>query len=114
MMTDSDFLKFAFNKYDNPHLSSVQDFEADVKRFQYINNLLNRYRADKTDLQHRLITNHLIILGNCFTFSGLLRMINHKFNGENRKLIDTFLFFLNVIDKTEYELDFYLLDILNE
>lgn len=114
IMSESDFLKFAFNKYDNPHLLSVSEFESDIKRFSYINNLLNRYRADKTDLKHRLIINHIIILSNCFTVPGMIKMLNYKIVPENRTIIDTFLYFLNAIDKSETGLDFYLLDILNE
>lgn len=112
--SESEFLKFAFSKYDNPHLVSVREFEADLKRFIYINMLLDRYRSDKSDLSHRLINNHLIILSNCFTMQGLVKMIDFKITPENREIIDTFLFFLKIIDKTENKLDFYLLDMLNE
>lgn len=114
IQSDSEFLKFSLNRYDNPHLSSIAEFESDIKRFTYLNNLLNRYREDRLDLKDRLIINHIVILGNCFTVSGSLMMLKYKILPENFAVLDTFLFFLNLIDRTEYKLDFYLLDILNE
>ena len=114
MLSESDFLKFAFHRYDNPHLSSVEDFESDIRRFTYLNNLLNRYRLDPLDLKDRLVLNHIVILANCFTVSGCLTMLNYKILDDNKSTLETFLFFLGYIDKTNYKLDFKLLGILNE
>lgn len=112
--SDSDFLKFAFSKYDNPHLSFISEFEADIKRFTYLNNLLNRYREDSLDLKDRLILNHIVILGNIFTVAGSLEMYSFKISHENKPILETFLFYLGFISSTETKIDFYLLDILNE
>lgn len=112
--TESDFLKFAFSKYDNPHLVSISEFETDLKRFKSINVLLGRYREDKSNCNHRLVVNHLIVLGNCFTQLGVIEMIKYKIQEENKEILDTFLYYLGFIEKTEYKLDFYLLDMLNE
>lgn len=111
--SESEFLQFAFARYDNPHLSSVSEFESDLKRFTYLNNLLNRYREDSTDLKDRLILNHIVILGNCFTVAGALQMLRFKITPENMYIIDTCLYFLGIIDVSHEQLDFYLLDILN-
>jgi hypothetical protein len=113
LQTESDFLQFAFSKYDNPKLSSIKEFEADLKRFVYLNNLLNRYRIDRFDLKDRLIINHLIILGNCFTVQGLINMLNFKITEDNKVICDTFLYYLGNIAKVEDRLDFYLLDIID-
>jgi hypothetical protein len=112
--SDSEFLQFALSKYDNPQLSSLSEFESDLKRFASISILLNRYVDNVTELPYRLIVNHLIILSNCFTQSGVINMINFKFSGENRKTLDTFLYYLGFISETHYGLNFYLLDMLNE
>jgi hypothetical protein len=112
--SESDFLKFAFNKYDKPHLNSITEFESDLKIFSYINKLINRYRADKTDLQHRLIANHIIVLGNCFTVQGAIKMSYYKILPENVQVLETFFYYLDFIEVTQEKLDFYLLDILNE
>ena len=112
--TESEFLKFAFSRYDNPHLSSVSEFEADIKRFTYLNNLLNRYRDDSMDLKDRLILNHIVILGNCFTVPGAIEMLNFRIFPENKYIIDTCMYFLGIIASTKHKLDYYLLDILND
>lgn len=112
--SDSEFLQYAMNHYDNPSLCFIEEFESDLKRFTYINNLINRYQEDKSDLKHRLIINHIIILENCFGTLTLLNMIDYKILKNNRKVVDTFLFYLKRIDTCKYELDFYLLDILND
>lgn len=112
--SESEFLKFALSKYDNPQLTSLEEFESDIKRFSSISILLNRYRNDIINLPHRLIVNHLIILSNCFTQAGTLEMIKFKFTEENKKILDTFLYYLGFISESKYGLDFYLLDILNE
>jgi hypothetical protein len=112
--TESDFLKFALSKYDNPQLTSLAEFESDIKRFSSISILLNRYSNDIINLPYRLIVNHLIILSNCFTQVGLLKMIEYKFTQDNQKILDTFLYYLGFISESKYGLDFYLLDILNE
>jgi hypothetical protein len=112
--SESEFLKFALIRYDNPHLASLSEFESDLKRFTYLNNLLNRYRTDPLDLNGRLILNHIVILSNCFTTTGAVEMLKYKILPENLALLDTFLFFLNLITSTTHKLDFYLLDLLNE
>ena len=94
--SDSEFLQYALSIYDNPQLTFISEFEADLKRFVYINNLINRYRADKSDLKDRLLSNHFIILSNCFTVPGLLKMIPYKINGCNIVVANTFLNFLNL------------------
>lgn len=114
ILTESDFLKFAFSKYDNPHLVSIAEFESDIKRFNSINLLMDRYRENKENCNFRLIINHLIILSNCFTQYGVLKMVEYKISTENLPILDTFLYHLNFIDKTKYKLDFHLLEMLNE
>ena len=114
ILSDSDFLKFAFSKYDNPHLSSISEFEADLKRFMYLNNLFKRYKDNPIDLQNRLILNHIVILGNCFSIKGSIEMLNYKIFPEYKYIAQTCLFFLGLVARVDNKLDYYLLDILNE
>lgn len=110
--TESDFLQFAFHNYDNPHLSSVHEFESDLKRLIYINNLFNRCRIDQKDLKDRLIINHLVILGNCFTVPGSIKMLYFKIAKENIPLMETFLYYMGRIEKANTYIDFTILNIL--
>jgi len=56
---------FASRVYDTSTMSSIEDFEEDIKRFQYLKRLFNRY-MEKGDLKTRLILNHIIVLYNGF------------------------------------------------
>lgn len=53
------------NCYDNPACHEVSEFEEDLKRFQYLRKLFNRY-VQFGELRERLILNHLIVLYNVF------------------------------------------------
>lgn len=64
-LEESTFLLYAAKYYDNPQCSSIEEFEEDLKRFQYLRKLFGRYKQTG-DIKERLILNHLIILFNCF------------------------------------------------
>lgn len=64
-LTESTFLLFAAKYYDNPQCGSIEEFEEDIKRFQYLRKLFSRYKQTG-ELKERLILNHLIVLFNCF------------------------------------------------
>jgi hypothetical protein len=64
-LEESTFLLYAAKYYDNPQCSSVEEFEEDLKRFQYLRKLFGRYKQ-VGELKDRLILNHLIVLYNCF------------------------------------------------
>lgn len=64
-LTESTFLLYAMNSYDNPSCHDIVEFEEDMKRFQYLRRLFNRYKQFG-ELRERLILNHLIILYNVF------------------------------------------------
>lgn len=81
-LSESTFIVYAMNHYDNPHCHSVDEFEDDLKRIQYIKRLLGRYH-NKGELRERLIINHLIILYNCFgkAANNMLFMKMEEFHG---------------------------------
>lgn len=65
ILTESTFLLFAAKHYENPHCQDELEFEEDLKRFQYLRKLFNKYKQSG-DLKERLILNHLIIIYNVF------------------------------------------------
>lgn len=65
ILTESTFLLYAARHYDNPHCHDETEFEEDLKRFQYLRKLFQRYKQSG-ELKERLILNHLIILYNVF------------------------------------------------
>ena len=92
-MTEEEFRSNALRYYDNPLCFSQAEFVEDVKRFQYVSNLLERYQQTNL-INERLILNHLIIIHNLFgrfTSTGLFYRVNPNSWG----YLKTFLTFLN-------------------
>jgi hypothetical protein len=99
-LDESTFLQFAMKHYDNPHCHDIAEFEEDLKRFQYIRKLFNRYNIDG-DLRERLILNHIIIIYNTFGI-GATNMLFFKLDEYATKL-KPFIHFLNMLpEKIEY------------
>jgi hypothetical protein len=66
MKLDEDtFMIWAAKHYDMRRAASIDEFNDDLKRFQYLKRLFKRYE-DTEELKVRLILNHLIVLYNCF------------------------------------------------
>lgn len=66
MKLDEDtFMIWAAKHYDMRRAASIDEFNDDLKRFQYLKRLFKRYE-DTGELKVRLILNHLIVLYNCF------------------------------------------------
>lgn len=86
------FPLFAAKYYDMKQASSVEEFQDDLKRFQYLKRLFKRYSEDD-DLKTRLILNHIIVLYNCFGREATI-MLFYKLD-EYREYLKTFLVFLN-------------------
>lgn len=80
-LTESTFLLYAAQHYDNPNCSDPVEFEEDLKKFQYLRKLFSRYRQDQ-DLKERLILNHLIVIYNVFgpEATNLLFMRLHEYH----------------------------------
>lgn len=64
-LTEETFILYAAKFYDNPQCSSQEEFEEDLKKFQYIKRLFNKYEKTK-NIKERLILNHIIVIYNCF------------------------------------------------
>ena len=64
-LNEENFNIYAAKFYDMARSSGVDEFNDDLKRFQYLKRLFKRYEEDD-DLRIRLILNHMIILYNCF------------------------------------------------
>lgn len=89
---DTNFLIIAMKSYDNPHCSSVAEFEEDLKRFSYLKKLFGRYKS-AGELKERLIINHIIILYNVF---GVVTtdMLFFKIDQQFWDILATFLLYL--------------------
>lgn len=100
ILSDSTFLVYAANHYENPHCLDISEFDEDLKRFQYIRKLFSRYKQ-LDDLRERLILNHLIIIYNCFGYSST-DMLFLKTEGYHEYL-KPFIEYLNYLpERVEY------------
>lgn len=114
ILNDSEFLQLALNKYDNPRMTDVEEFQADIRRFGQLNKLLQRYVKDKSLLNDRLIINHIVIIGNCFTPEYSIPMMRYKTSDCCKFALDTFLFYMGLIEVSSIGLDFWLLEDLEK
>lgn len=96
-LNEDNFLLFAMHCYDNAQCHTVQEFEEDLKRFQYLRKLLKRYKKDG-ELRERLILNHIIVLFNLFG-EGTTDMLFLKIEEEYWPTLATFLLYLNRISE---------------
>ena len=117
-LNEENHLLFAIKYYENPHASTMEDFEEDLKRFKYIKRLLKKYVVSG-ELKHHLILNHLIICFNIFG-DGTIPLLFYKIEKEYWSLIKTFLVFLNRIPEfpksglDDLKVDKKCLDMLNK
>jgi len=64
-LTEENFLIYCAKVYDNPGMTSTEEFMEDLDRIKYIKKLITRY-TETGELKERLILNHIITLHNCF------------------------------------------------
>jgi hypothetical protein len=100
-ITDQTFSIFAARHYINPCCIDVKEFYEDVARFKYLKKLLKRYK-EKSELQERLILNHIIIIHNSFGVSAGVRMCFFKIPEEYWPALKTFMLYLNYIHPDDY------------
>lgn len=91
-LTENNFLQFALNNYDNPSCATLEEFEDDLKKFLYLNKLLQRYKKNE-DLRERLILNHIIVIYNLWG-NAATEMLFHKVEEEHWSSLIVFLTYL--------------------
>jgi hypothetical protein len=64
-LTEENFLIYCAKVYDNPSMTSTEEFMEDLDRIKYVKKLITRY-VETGELKERLILNHIITLHNCF------------------------------------------------
>lgn len=110
------FKLYASQHYNNPECIDVNEFRDDVSRFKYVKRLLSRYEAH-SDLQERLILNHLIVIYNCFGIKASNRMLWYKIDENHWHYIKPFLVFLHYLpedEKVDVPMDPYIVEVLRK
>ena len=97
-LTNDNYLMYAMKAYEKP-VYIIQEFEEDIKRFNYLNRLFHRY-IKYSDLKERLILNHIVILRNVFGNDVTLRLLFFKISKGYYPILKTFLLYLNIMRDT--------------
>lgn len=92
LLSDENFLLFAAKHYVNVDCYDADEFLDDVRRLKYIKRLLLKYK-NGSELNERLILNHIVILYNVFEGAATC-MLFTKLDGFY-ELIKPFLVLLN-------------------
>ncbi len=94
MLNEKTFLQKALKVYDNPQCVSLEEFKSDLDRFSHIKKLITRYKEGNSQLNERLILNHLVICFNVFGDSAT-EFAYFKVPKENWGILTPFLVLLN-------------------
>lgn len=100
-LNDDNFILFGARNYYNPVCIDAEEFYNDIKRFNYIKRLINRYNQSGI-LSERLILNHLILIFNVFGVQPGLKMLEFKIDKRDWNIIKPFLIFLKMIENHQY------------
>lgn len=76
-LTDSNFILYAAQNYNNISCVDVKDFYDDMSKIKSLSKLFNRYMKSG-ELNEKLVLNHLIILYNVFDRDAITRILIFK------------------------------------
>ena len=91
-LNEDNYLMFAIKHYDNPQSMTQDDFYEDLKRFNWINRLLKKYKSSGS-LNIHLLMNHFIILYNVFG-DATTPLLFYKVDSQFWSIIKTFIVYL--------------------
>ena len=94
-LNKDNFLLFAIRNYENPTVSTEEEFNEDLKRFKYVKRWLKKYH-ETGDMNSHLLLNHIIIILNCWNDASV-PMFFYKLDECYWKYIKTFLNYLKRI-----------------
>jgi hypothetical protein len=92
-LTNDNVLMYAIKADDKPNCI-MSEFQEDMKRFNYLKRLFQRYRK-YDELREQLVLNHLIVLYNVFGPEVATRLLFYKMSKEDYSALKTYLLFLS-------------------
>lgn len=84
---------YAIKAYDKPNCI-MSEFHDDMKRFNYLKRLFQRYRK-YDELREQLVLNHLVVIYNVFGPEVATRLLFFKMSKDDYSALKTYLLFLN-------------------
>ena len=92
-LTNENIMLYLVKAYDKPNCI-MSEFSDDMKRFNYLKRLFQRYRK-YNELRTQLVLNHLMVLYNVFGPEVCTRVLFFKMPEEDYSILKTYLLFLN-------------------
>ena len=92
-LNEENYIFFAIKHYNNPHCTTREEFDEDLKRFKYVKKLIRKY-LNSGILKHHLILNHLILLFNVFN-DATVPLLFYKIDNNCWPVLKSFLLYLN-------------------
>ena len=84
---------YAIKAYDKPNCI-MSEFTDDMKRFNYLKRLFQRYRK-YDELREQLVLNHLVVIYNVFGPEVATRLLFFKMSKDDYSVLKTYLLFLS-------------------
>lgn len=92
-LTTENIIMYAIKAYDKPNCI-MSEFHDDMKRFNYLKRLFQRYRK-YDELREQLVLNHLVVIYNVFGPEVATRLLFFKMSKDDYSVLKTYLLFLN-------------------
>ena len=92
-LTEDNILLYAAKAYDKPNCI-MSEFTEDMKRFNYLKRLFQRYRK-YDELREQLVLNHLVVIYNVFGPEVATRLLFFKMSKDDYSVLKTYLLFLS-------------------
>lgn len=93
-LTEKNFLLYAAKHYDNPHCTSLEEFNSDLLIVNSIKRVLTKHKASK-QINTRLLLNQFIILSNLFPPIPAAKILFLKLDSDLYPFLKTILVYLN-------------------
>jgi hypothetical protein len=94
-LTNDNIMLYLVKAYDKPNCI-MSEFNDDMKRFNYLKRLFQRYRK-YDELREQLVLNHLVVLYNVFGPEVASRALFFKVSKEDYSALKTYMLFLNMM-----------------
>ena len=92
-LTNDNIMLYLVKAYDKPNCI-MSEFSDDMKRFNYLKRLFQRYRK-YDELREQLVLNHLVVLYNVFGPEVASRALFFKMSKDDYSALKTYLMFIN-------------------
>jgi hypothetical protein len=94
-LTNENVMLYLVKAYDKPNCI-MSEFSDDMKRFNYLKRLFQRYRK-YDELREQLVLNHLVVIYNVFGPEVAARALFFKVSKEDYSALKTYMLFLNMM-----------------